>query len=184
MSLNAFAKEIYQHNKEVGWWDGDRSLMTVGMLIISEIGEAMEGARKDLMDDHLPHRKMVEVELADTLIRTLDLGAHLGLELDEKWIEVTPMIFAADMLNDGHDLEISESLFLLCKSTVMFFDTVFRIGEKSPRSAYIDLVTRILACGYMFQYDIETAAREKFEYNKTRADHKRENRAKEHGKKF
>ncbi|XUM19805.1 hypothetical protein ACRAVF_19255 [Bradyrhizobium oligotrophicum S58] len=38
------------------------------MLIVSEIAEAMEGERKSLMDDHLPHRKMVEVELADTLI--------------------------------------------------------------------------------------------------------------------
>ena len=37
------------------------------MLIVSEIAEAMEGERKDLMDDKLPHRKMAEVELADAL---------------------------------------------------------------------------------------------------------------------
>ena len=33
-------------------------------------------------------------------------------------------------------------------------------------------------------YDIEGAMLEKLEYNKQRADHKRENRAKEGGKKF
>ena len=39
------------------------------MLTISEIAEAMEGERKNLMDDHLPHRKMAEVEIADAYIR-------------------------------------------------------------------------------------------------------------------
>src|SRR5271157_249593 len=41
-------------------------------LIHSEISEAMESHRKDLMDDKLPHRKGVEVELADALIRIFD----------------------------------------------------------------------------------------------------------------
>jgi NTP pyrophosphatase (non-canonical NTP hydrolase) len=47
----------------------------------SEISEAMEGHRKNLMDDHLPHRKMVEVELADALIRICDLAGALGMDL-------------------------------------------------------------------------------------------------------
>jgi hypothetical protein len=41
-------------------------------LIHSEISEAMEGYRKDLMDDKLPHRKMVPVELFDAAIRIFD----------------------------------------------------------------------------------------------------------------
>lgn len=51
------------------------------MLIVSEVAEAMEGDRKDLMDDHLPHRKMIEVELADAVIRILDLGGKAGLDI-------------------------------------------------------------------------------------------------------
>ncbi len=51
------------------------------MLIVSEIAEAMEGDRKNLMDDKLPHRKMLEVELADALIRIFDLAGFLGLDL-------------------------------------------------------------------------------------------------------
>ena len=51
------------------------------MLIVSEIAEAMEGHRKDLMDDKLPHRKMLEVELADALIRICDLAGGLKLDL-------------------------------------------------------------------------------------------------------
>ena len=47
----------------------------------SEISEAMEGHRKGLNDDKLPHRLMIEVELADALIRIADLAGALDLDL-------------------------------------------------------------------------------------------------------
>lgn len=50
-------------------------------LIHSEISEAMEGHRKGLADDKLPHRPMIEVELADAVIRIADLAGALGLDL-------------------------------------------------------------------------------------------------------
>lgn len=50
-------------------------------LIHSEASEALEGHRKDLNDDKLPHRKMLEVELADVVIRVLDLAGGLGFDL-------------------------------------------------------------------------------------------------------
>lgn len=50
-------------------------------LIHSEISEAMEGHRKGLQDDKLPHRPMIEVELADAVIRIADLAGALGLDL-------------------------------------------------------------------------------------------------------
>jgi NTP pyrophosphatase (non-canonical NTP hydrolase) len=49
----------------------------------SEISEAMEGDRKDLMDDKLPHRKMREVELADAVIRIFDLAGAYEMDLGE-----------------------------------------------------------------------------------------------------
>ena len=50
-------------------------------LIHSEISEAMEGARKGLMDDKLPHRPMLEAELADAVIRIFDMAGGLQLDL-------------------------------------------------------------------------------------------------------
>lgn len=50
-------------------------------LIHSEISEAMEGHRKNLMDDKLQHRLAIEVELADAVIRIGDLAGALHLDL-------------------------------------------------------------------------------------------------------
>jgi NTP pyrophosphatase (non-canonical NTP hydrolase) len=47
----------------------------------SELSEALEGHRKGLMDDKLPHRRMAEVELADTAIRVFDLAGAMGYDL-------------------------------------------------------------------------------------------------------
>lgn len=47
----------------------------------SELSEAMEGHRKGLKDDKLPHRSMLEVELADAVIRICDLAGALDLDL-------------------------------------------------------------------------------------------------------
>lgn len=47
----------------------------------SEVSEGMEGHRKGLMDDKLPARPMLEVELADAVIRICDLAGALGLDL-------------------------------------------------------------------------------------------------------
>ncbi len=93
MNLNDYATVCHEAN--VLWWTdpvtGERLIRNKGemlMLIVSEISEAMEGVRKNLQDDHLPHRKMEEVELADALIRIFDYGGAYGLDLqcafDEK----------------------------------------------------------------------------------------------------
>jgi NTP pyrophosphatase (non-canonical NTP hydrolase) len=51
------------------------------MLSVTELAEAMEGHRKGLKDDKLPHRSMLEVELADTVIRVFDLAGALNMDL-------------------------------------------------------------------------------------------------------
>lgn len=79
--LSYLQYRIHQANKAVGWWDNPREIGTLLCLVHSEISEAMEGARKSLMDDHLPHRPMMEVELADAVIRIFDLAGGYNLDL-------------------------------------------------------------------------------------------------------
>jgi hypothetical protein len=65
----------------------ERNFGEVIALMHSELSEALEADRKDLMDDKLPHRTGVEVEFADCIIRILDTAAALGLDVAGALIE-------------------------------------------------------------------------------------------------
>lgn len=76
------------HRANTKWWKSietgqpiERNKGELLMLMVSELAEAMEGERRDLMDDKLPHRKMAEVELADALIRIFDYAGAYGYDL-------------------------------------------------------------------------------------------------------
>lgn len=72
---------------DAGWHEKPREVGTDLMLIVSEVSEAMEGARKDLMDDHLTNRNMLEVELADAVIRIFDTAGKYNLDLGGALVE-------------------------------------------------------------------------------------------------
>lgn len=79
---------IYQSCVAAGWYTDlntgqrvERNFGEVIALMHSELSEALEGWRKGLMDDHLPDREMVEVELADTIIRILDTAGAQGFDV-------------------------------------------------------------------------------------------------------
>ena len=98
-AIETLQRKIHQGNVDAGWWTDLDTLQSLAeecrirtrfgkalvaeklALIHSEISEAMEASRKNLMDDKLTHRKGVEVELADAVIRILDLAGALELDL-------------------------------------------------------------------------------------------------------
>lgn len=89
LGLNEYSRLCHGASVAGGWWHDvrtgeplTRNKAELLMLMVSEIAEAMEGERKSLMDDKLPHRKMVEVELADLLIRAFDYAGAYELDLE------------------------------------------------------------------------------------------------------
>lgn len=89
------AQELaHQTANDAGWYKDpktgqpvERNFGEVIALMHSELSEALEADRKDLMDDKLPHRKGIEVEFADTIIRILDTAAAHNLDVAGAIIE-------------------------------------------------------------------------------------------------
>lgn len=92
MNLNDYRDVC--HTASLKWWQDlatgapvKRNKGELLALIHSEISEALEGERKDLMDDKLPHRKMAEVELVDAMIRIFDYAGGFGYDLQGAYDE-------------------------------------------------------------------------------------------------
>ena len=80
-TLRTIIHNIHAQNRNAGWWDKPREVGTMLCMVHSEVSEAMEGARKGINDDHLTHRPMLEVELADAVIRIFDMAGGLNLDV-------------------------------------------------------------------------------------------------------
>ena len=112
-TLNKLRDEIHENAKNKGFWDKEREIGTRLMLCVSELAEAMEADRKDRYADLEAYRECekaddifeidkhlylvrsfqclikdtFEDELADTIIRILDLCGAKGIDI-EKHIEL------------------------------------------------------------------------------------------------
>ena len=167
--LNNLSQKIYQQNYKNWWCDADgkplkdRNKPELLMLTISEIAEGMEGVRKNLPDDKLPHRSMEEVEMADTAIRIFDLAGGFQHTFTDRSTFIYAFVNKAEWM-----FNICK---YLCKSELILEHLDFA------------LYSIIGYCDY-HELDFWGVVEEKLEFNKTRADHKHEVRQKEGGKRF
>lgn len=171
-TLVELQNRIYNQNKELGWHDEPRSFDMFVCLFHSELSEAVEGLRKGLMDDHLKHYPMFQVEIADFVIRCLDYLGSKGISnYDYINAHVTPKTETM-LLASLHEM-VSESFW---------YDQQMLEEDRDE-----ELMTAVIT-SYNYAeangFSLHKIINEKIEYNKHRPDHKRENRAKDGGKKF
>lgn len=111
MTLNDYAVQSRQDNDK--WWYDpktgeklNRNKAELIALMHSELSECLEGVRKNLMDDKLPHRSMEEVELADCLIRIFDYAGEYGLDLEGAYQQ--KRLFNATRHDHSHEARLQE----------------------------------------------------------------------------
>lgn len=94
--LNELRDEIHKAAVDRGFYEEQKELGTLLMLIVGELGEALEADRKMRWADLKAYQEAgktpeafrefvkdtVEDEIADTFIRTLDLCGALGIDIE------------------------------------------------------------------------------------------------------
>lgn len=174
--INDMSKVIHTLNRK--WWPEDineRNKQEILILICSEITECMEGERKNIMDDKLPHRKMAEVEMADTAIRVMDVMGAFGYSYVEDHPEDIWATFHPDDIIDKNKASMLFSIIGV---------TTYGATYKTSQTFFSNMLYLVITYCRVFGYDLWGAVIEKLEYNKTRYDHSDEGRAAEGGKKW
>lgn len=168
--------------KAAGWWVDPktgapitRPLGELLMLCVSEIAEGMEGHRKGLMDDKLPTRTMLEVELADCCIREFDMAG--GLSWDTFPVNVAVAVL--DARNGGLRTaqNVPTALLHICKDLA-------RAEPPSARWLAASALVRCFLLGTALGLDVPGAIIDKLIFNRHRADHTLAARAAEGGKAY
>ncbi len=79
---------VHSIAKSKGWWDEPRREGELIALIHSELSEALEGLRHgNPKSEHIPEFSALEEELADVVIRVMDMAESLNCKLAEAIIE-------------------------------------------------------------------------------------------------
>jgi hydrogenase maturation factor len=169
MNLIELQEKIHAQNVELGWWDEERPFDVFVCLFHSELSEAMEGDRKGLMDDHLPQYPMFKVEMADYVIRVLDWFGGNNIVPNLATIEKNKNASNCQFIAHCHNVTSEAFVEML---------------EENTKAAAKWLMYGVGIAIHAMGDEAEKIILEKVEYNKHRADHKRENRAKEGGKKY
>jgi len=83
MTIKQLQVICHQLATDKGFWEGDRNMGELLMLIVSELGEALEALRKDKRQIKYNDWKKdtFEDELADVAIRLFDLAEAEGVNL-------------------------------------------------------------------------------------------------------
>lgn len=85
-TINDLVKEVYENAKDKGWHESPRSALEIHMLIVSEVAEATEAVRSNLLPILFTESGKPEgeaIELADAVIRIMDYFGSKGWDLQQ-----------------------------------------------------------------------------------------------------
>lgn len=183
MDIKNLQKEIHEYAKGKGWWDSPRSVGTLIALCHSELSEALEAYRGDgiaagitqvvYLDSKPDKPEGFAVELADTVIRILDMaeyyqmdltGWFTGPTLSSVFETIDVFLFSLDLKEDN--LTLPDYIAVAHK----MLSRAYLPGNDRPLTAELAFcIMVIVAACKKYDIPIEEAIRVKMAYNLTRA---------------
>lgn len=182
--MDRIGAAIHTLNCRAGWWTdldtGVRAKRNFGellMLIVSEIAEGAAGWENAALDDKLPDYPMLDVELADALIRVFDTSAGVGF-----YYSVSLSTWTADDWADVLRPRVGFAAHSM--AAVGFIAAALEADRKKAKSGDAHAAAKPLAkfvlflCAWIQSEGFRTprAFRDKLAYNLDRLDHKPESR--------
>lgn len=199
--LDRRAKEIHNDNRRAGWWTDlatnadlleTRSRGEMLMLCVTELDEAQDARELGARDDKLPERFGFHVELADCAIRLLDLiGAEQRRNGQSPLIIYSPLHGATsvercyrEMIAGGQANYGGRDLVWIIGALAKALDEGYRKNKIRLARYWLSVALfRIIALCAHEDIPLFGIIEEKMAFNRTRADHRIENRRKDGGKK-
>ena len=160
MNLKELQIEVHALAVEKGWHDNERSVPELLCLVHSEVSEALEAYRvRGLESWHRDDGKPegVASELADVVIRLLDMSEHCDVELSVLGVVIGTQL--------RENMTVPEMLCVIhdhiCDIPWVTFGNEFT-GTMCVAWSHVFIVAKYL------NIDLASAILEKHEYNKTR----------------
>lgn len=191
--IQSYAIEIHELNKR--WWcdletgeykPGGRDRKAIANLFISEVSELFEGVRKNLQSTKIPEFTSETEELADLIIRVFDAIGGYGLMENP---ENTRLIRGFKTLNEWQESLIvnqprdkQHDIYFLTQLCIL--SGIYADDDERYLNSLVEIISQSLIYAAAYDLPVIDAIGAKLIYNKSRSDHKLENRRGEHGKKF
>ena len=185
LTLTQLAEQIFSENEARGWWTDiengtsirqSRNRAELFALMGTEVREAYDAGLFKFMDDKLPTQYGCVAEIADTMIRVLDLCGADGIDVSKAIVNSEEDFdYLATTTWEGAILQ----LFL----TFAEATELHRTG-KSYVPAMVKACSIMLYMNARWDFDLFFVINEKRRFNKLRSDHSIESRKAKGGKKF
>jgi hypothetical protein len=209
-SFAAVIQEIHNANVAAGWWSDpktgypkDRNMGEMLMLMVSEACEVPETSIYEVMDDHIPTRRMFEVESADLFIRAADIAGYRlkNFNMNEKLFSIVDClpIAARNFVPPVHALAIPEFdesdcdiwLMAIVRQLAAAMEAHRKKDRVNENQSYREFdyhlcmaIVTTFRLADIAQLNIVDAIYEKLLYNQKRLDHKPEARLADGGKTY